>query len=315
MPPASGPGATLAVVDARTGALLWRAGATGDPHADLEVAALHRSLPAAPRVLDVDGDGLHDRLYVLDVAGQLLRFDFAQDASSRAAVAARRVADLGSPEGTERPRRFQATPDAVLERRQGRDVLALAFGSGWASRPRSIGTEDRFYVVFDALGASANVAALTEPDLADVTDGTPPGPDSPGWMFRLLAHGDGEKVTGNSLTFDHRVRFTTYQPRPAGGDAPCGPPAGTARLYTLDIRDGSPVNHIGGQPVPDEELDVEGLAPALSVSFPATVAAAPCTGPACRRQPVALLGGESIPLDFRNDPVRTSWRQLDADAE
>lgn len=315
VPPAASLGAALVVVDARTGAILWRAGGLGDPHADLEVPALRRSLPAAPRVLDVDGDGLHDRLYLLDAAGQLLRFDFTQDAPDGPAVTARRVADLGSPEGTERPRRFQATPDAVLERRQGRDVLALAFGSGWASRPRSVGTEDRFYVVFDALAEAAVTPALAESDLADITSGTPPAPDSPGWMFRLAAHGDGEKVTGNSLTFDHRVRFSTYQPLPPGTDAPCGPPAGTARLYTLDIRDGSPVNRIGDRPAPEQELDLQGLAPALSVAFPAGVAAVPCTGPACRRQPEALLGGQRIPLDFRNDPVRTSWRQLDADAE
>jgi len=314
VPPTTGLGAGLAVVDARSGRILWRAGGTGDAHADLEVAALRRSLPASPRVLDVDGDGLHDRLYVLDVAGQLLRFDFQPAPAGDTAVTARRIADLGSPEGTERPRRFQATPDVVLERRQGRDVLALAFGSGWASRPRSAGTVDRFYVVFDGLGAATGGPVLAEPDLTDVTDGTAPPPDSPGWMFRLVAHGDGEKVTGNSLTFDHRVRFTTFQPLPSASDAPCGPPAGAARLYTLDVRDGSPVNHVGDRPVPAEDLDLEGLAPALSVSFPA-LGAAPCASPACRRGPAGLLGGRRVPLDFRNDPVRTSWRQLDADAE
>jgi len=316
VPPATSRGAGLALVSARSGATLWRAGGTGDPHADLEVTDLRRSLPAAPRVLDTDGDGLHDVAYVLDAGGQLLRFDFTHGASGSARVSARRIADLGSGPGTAPPRRFQVTPDAVLETRQGREVLALAFGSGWASRPRSGGAEDRFYVVFDALGATAARPVLREPDLTDVTDGPATvAPDAPGWMFRLAAHGDGERVTGNSLTFDHRVRFTTYQPLPPAAEAPCGPPAGVARLYTLDIRDGSPVNHLGDRPVPDEVLDLEGLAPGLVVSFPGAAPPAGCAGAACRRLAEALLGGRRVPLDFRNDPVRTSWRQLDADGE
>jgi type IV pilus assembly protein PilY1 len=312
--PASSLGAALAVVTAQTGAVLWRAGGIRDPLADLEVPSLHRSLPAAPRVLDTDGDGLDDRAYVVDAAGQLLRFDFATGGG--AGVAARRVAHLGVPAGDGTARRFRVTPDAVPERREGQDVIALAFGSGWTSRPRSSGTVDRFYVVFDPLHAAAAPPALDESMLADVT-----GPDAvlpagaPGWMYRLAGHGDGEKVTGQSLTFDHRVRFTTYQPLPPPADAPCGPPAGTARLYTLDIRDGSPVNRVGDRPVPDEEIDLEGLAPALAVSFPPAPGVQGCGTWTCRGVPTGWLGGRALPLGYRNDPVKTSWRQLDAQAE
>ena len=315
-PPVSSLGAGVAIVAASSGAVLWRAGGPGDPLADLEVPGLLRSLPAAPRLLDTDGDGLHDRAYLLDVGGQLLRLDFVHAGEGAANATIRRVAELGTGAGPEPPRRFQATPDAVLERRQGRDVLALAFGSGWASRPRSRGAIDRFYVVFDALHGSSAGQPLGESDLADVTDTPAPLPDAaPGWMFRLARHGEGEKVTGDSLTFDHRVRFTTYQPLPPPSEAPCGPPSGVARLYTLDVRDGSPVNRVGDHPVPDEDLDVDGLAPALSVPFLAASGDGGCAAAGCGRVPTGLLGGRALPLDFRNEPVRTSWRQLDADTE
>jgi len=72
--------------------------------------------------------------------------------------------------------------------------------------------------------------------------------------------------------------------------------------------------HAGDRPVPDEELDVDGLAPALGIAFPPASQAA-CSHGGCRRAPTGLLGGRVVPLGFRNDPVRTSWRQLDADAE
>jgi type IV pilus assembly protein PilY1 len=315
VPPTTSLGAGLAVVAAASGTVLWRAAGPADPQADLELTDLRRSLPAAPRVLDSDGDGLHDRVYVLDAGGQLFRFDFPVNAVGDPAVTARRLADLGMPEGPDGPRRFQASPDVVLERRQGTDVLALSFGSGWASRPRSREAVDRFYVVFDAPHGGAAAEVIDESDLTDVTDdatGLPPA--AAGWMYRLVAHGDGEKVTGSSLTFDHRLRFTTYQPLPAPAETPCGPPAGIARLYTLDIRDGRPVNHVGDRPVPDEELDVDGLAPALGIAFPPASQAA-CSHSGCRQAPTGLLGGRVVPLGFRNDPVRTSWRQLDADAE
>lgn len=222
----------------------------------------------------------------------------------------------GSCSASTSPRRFIATPDAVLERRDGSDVLALAFGSGWVSRPRARGTVDRFYVVFDPLRGLPTHPTPGESDLADATDPeAPPPPDAPGWFYRLASHGDGEKVTGNSLTFDHRLRFTTYQPLPSPAAAPCGPPAGLARLYTLDIRDGRPVNYVDGLPEPDEPLAVEGLAPGLGMSLGAGVATQGCAAYACRRDPTLLLGGRAIPLDFDNRPVRTSWRQLDVEPE
>ena len=315
-PPVSSRGAGLAIVAAASGTVLWRAGGPGDPLADLEVPGLGRSLPAAPQLLDTDGDGFHDRAYVLDVSGQLLRFDFVQSGDGAAVASARRVADLGEGAPPGHPRRFQSTPDAVLERRQGRDVIALAFGSGWTSRPRSPSGVDRFYVVFDDLHGAPPRPPIDESVLVDVTDLRGPLPaDATGWFFRLAAHGEGEKVTGHSLTFDHRVRFTTYQPLPPSRESPCGPPAGVARLYTLDIRDGSPVNRVGDRPVPDEELDVDGLAPELVVSFPAASGDGECPAAGCRRMPTALLGGRSMPLHYGNEPVRTSWRQLDADAE
>lgn len=314
-PPVSSLGAALAIVAAGTGAVLWRAGGPSDPLSDLEVPELRRSLPAAPRVLDTDGDGFDDRAYIVDAGGQLLRFDFSRLPAGTSTITAGRIADLGAPSPTGRPRHFQATPDAVVERRQGQDVIALAFGSGWTSRPRSSGTVDRFYVLFDGLRGAIARQVPDESALTDVTESpVAVAVDAPGWMFRLAAHGEGEKVTGNSLTFDHRVRFATYQPLLPDQDAPCGPPVGVARLYTLDIRDGSPVNHVGDRPVPDEELDVAGLAPALRVAFPAAPWDDSCFAGACRA-PQGLLGGLAMPLGFRNDPTRTSWRQLDAEAE
>ena len=169
--------------------------------------------------------------------------------------------------------------------------------------------------MFDDLAGPGPSPALEEADLADVTAPPHEAPGgAAGWMLRLAGHGSGEKTAGASFTFDHRLRFATYQPRPPAADAPCGPPAGVSRLYTLDVRTGRPLNWIGDQPVPDEPIVAAGLPPGLDVAFPAAPLG-DCGSGGCARRPFALAGGNSIPLDFSNDPVRTSWRQLDANGQ
>jgi len=307
--PARSLGAAVAIIDLESGRLLWRAGAAG-PDTDLEVPELQRSAATPPRVLDADGDGLDDRLYLLDIGGTLLRVDFPRgeiDTGATAMLLARLGAD--PPAG---PRRFLAAPDVVPVERNGVRQFAIAAGSGWLSRPRAPDVDDAFFVVFDDQAGPGRSPALEEPDLADVTAPPHEAPGgAPGWMLRLARHGSGEKTAGASFTFDHRLRFATYQPRPPADDAPCGPPVGVSRLYTLDVRTGRPLNWIGDQPVPEEPIVAAGLPPGLDVAFPAAPRGA-CGGGSCTRHPFALAGGNSIPLDFPNDPVRTSWRQLDA---
>ncbi|AHI30176.1 pilus assembly protein [Marinobacter similis] len=62
-------GRALYVVDAETGNRLWWAGPAGSG-ADLELADMKYSIPASPKVLDVNGDGLADQVYVGDMEGR-----------------------------------------------------------------------------------------------------------------------------------------------------------------------------------------------------------------------------------------------------
>jgi len=306
-----GPGAALTILDARTGARLWTAGGPALVQADLRDPDLSRSLPSAPRVLDRDGDGFADLAYAVDIGGQLWRFGLP---SAGRAASVRRIATVGDP-GDAPERRFFHTPDVIFEPVGGRARFAIAFGSGWLSRPRETKSEDRFYAVFDWPMQSTGADPLRETDLIDITEPTAAlPPDARGWMLRLTRNGAGEKTAGSSVTVDHRLRFTTYQPLARQPAAPCGPPAGKSRLYTLDVRDGRPVNWVNDEPAASEELPASGLPPGIRVSFPVERASAGCAGSACRT-PVAIVGGRSIGLDFRNDPVKSSWRQLDVPAD
>ncbi|MEX1994271.1 MAG: PilC/PilY family type IV pilus protein [Steroidobacteraceae bacterium] len=299
--PVTGPGAALHVVDAMTGRVLWSGGSAET--LDLHLPDFRASLPSAPRALDLDGDGYLDRAYAIDVTGGLWRFEFASGRGTRELAQATVLAQLGGA-----ARRFHATPDVSVTRLAGRDVLAVAVGSGWLARPRDASIVDRIYVVFDR-DAGGGRRVIVESDLHDATDdgAAMPLPGS-GWFRRLDRHGAGEKVIGPAITFDHVLRFQTYQPVAQDPSSPCGPPRAITRLHAIDIRSGQPQrDSVAQETGEDEEPADSGLPVALRFGFP-TRWDGPCAS--CRPRPFGLIGAAAFDPGYAGDPVRTSWRKL-----
>ena len=295
-------GASLSLLDAATGHLLWRAAGDDSLHPDLPVSAMKASLASAPRVLDLDGDGYADRLYLVDVAGDLWRLDLRNRAMPSALASARLVARLGG-EG----RRFYSTPDISAIRRAASLEFAVSVGSGWLARPRDMTIVDRIYSIRDRDIGGTGV--LSEADLYDatVTD-VPMPPAAPGWYVRLDRHGAGEKAIGSSVTFDHRLYFATYQPSAAPLSAACGPPQAIKRLHILDVRTGLAATQVQLPDEPGEkEISASGLPAPLRFAFPGPWDSA-CAD--CRARPFGIAGAECFDAGFGNDPVRTSWRKL-----
>ncbi len=286
----SGAGDALHIVDAATGRLLWS-------------LPEFTTLPSAPRALDLDGDGYLDRAYLVDVTGNLWRIDFASGAALAGIASARRIARLGTG-----AHRFFATPDAAIVQLGGESRLAIAVGSGALTRPRGSSLVDRAYVLFDSLTGAAG-AEVDEEDLFDATDAAGALPlDARGWYVRLEAHGAGEKVIGSTVTFDHVLRFQTYQPLPADAAEPCGPPRAVARRYALDLRTALPANTVADSEEDEpEELPVSGLPAPLRFGFD-TRWEGRCNG--CRPRPFGMSGGSTFDPGYSGDPVRTSWRKL-----
>ena len=298
---ANGAGNALHVLDAVTGRTLWRSGSDAD--ADLPVRGLTASLPSAPRALDLDGDSRLDRAYMVDIGGGLWRFDFTNGRRVNELAQARLLARLGT--GAQR---FHETPDVSLAWSAGQLQVAIATGSGWLARPRDTAIVDRISVVFDRESAAGS-RVLTESDLHDATDGIAAMPSSaPGWFRRIESSGPGEKIIGPAVTFDHVLRFQTYQPLAEDDTTPCGPPRALRRLYALDIRTGlrhaSSIEFEADDP---EELPGSGLPVALRFGFPdrSDVACADC-----RARPFGIIGAETFDPGYAGDPVRTSWRRL-----
>ena len=301
-PGSSAAGASLSILDATTGRSLWRAAGNGSLQPDLHLPAMSASLASAPRVLDLDGDGHADRLYIIDIEGGLWRFDLRNGAVPSELASARLLARLGG-DG----QRFYATPDLSAIRWAAGLEFAVSVGSGWLARPRDTNVTDRIYSIRDR--TTADTTVLTDADLHDATLGAAPMPaTAPGWFVRLDRHGAGEKMIGSSVTFDHRLYFTTYQPVPAPPSAICGPPPGIRRLHMLDVRTGleAPRAELP-EGSPRDEILGSGLPPALRFAFPRPWDGA-CAD--CRPRPFAIAGAELFDAGFGNDPVKTSWRKL-----
>jgi type IV pilus assembly protein PilY1 len=296
-PTGAGVGNSLLVLDAATGRLLWTGGDADDD--DLRLSGL-ASLAAAPRALDLDGDGFLDRTYVVDVTGELWRLDFATGRSAASLAEAKLLASLGT--GAQR---FHATPDVSVARIGGVDRIAIAVGSGWLARPRDSSVTDRIYTIFDQDAAGV----LTEPDLHEVTPtaGAMPA-TAAGWFARLEAHGPGEKIIGPTVTFDHALYFQTYQPVSNEDLEPCGPPRAIRRLYSLDVRSGVPhATAVDSEEDDAEEIAGPGLPVGLRIGFPERW---PEACPGCKPRPFAVIGGETFDTGYAGDPVKTSWRKL-----
>ena len=260
------------------------------------------SLPSAPRALDLDGDRLARPCLRARRSGLACGdLDFYSGRPRAELATAQRLARLGSGE-----QRFFATPDVSMAQIGNDSRIAIAAGSGWITRPRDTGLEDRMYVVFDRAPPGA-ARELADANLFDATDAkdairrTRPA----GTSARIARR--GREVAGTTVTFDHALRVQTYQPLPVDEAAPCGPPRSAARIYALDVRTACPAHRRGVGGRRTREIAASGLPAARDSHFPAA-GTDPCEG--CRPRPFGIIGGETFDPGYAGDPVRTSWRKL-----
>jgi len=331
-------GMSLYMLDAVSGAVLWRAGFTGSG-ADLELARMDHAIPSDVAVLDTNGDGFADRLYVGDLAGQLWRFDITNGNSRSNLIAGGVIASLGTHDDSvpslAATRRFYNVPDvAAVEKRGTAPYMNIAIGSGYRGHPLNTSMQDRLYAVRDFLPftplTQAQYSALTvihDADLTDITSSVTPtiAPASPGWKLLLNQPGNswvGEKVLTAASTFNDQILFTTYTPGASSSSAgSCIPTIGTNKFYAISVFDGSPVanlNHHDNQTIDDRSttLAQSGIAPSLAFLFPAPTTTLGINGQPVNstQSPVVCMSGVEVLGACRNfqSRIKTYWNEADA---
>jgi type IV pilus assembly protein PilY1 len=334
-------GNRIFMLDAVTGAPLWRAGPDTDTTAELQIPStlaverqMNNSIPSDVRVIDLDGDQLADRMYVADTGARVWRFDIINGEKPAALVRGGVFASLGRAGGAGTDptdaRRFYYAPDVSMLKQNGSVFLNIALGSGYRGHPLDEQIHDRFYSLRDRTPfvrpTQAEYDALaiikdTDTNLIDVSTNIRPTIPATalGWKMDLnVPSWEGEKVLAESLTFAGTILFTTYLPQAGdtiNGSNSCVARQGRNRLYAVAAVDGSPVLNRDnsadadgnvsktGDEVEDRwgDLAQSGIAPEAVILFPET------SVPAC------IVGVESCGVSFTNDPQRTFWYQRDTE--
>ncbi|WP_217651074.1 pilus assembly protein [Atopomonas hussainii] len=168
-------GNALYVVDATTGALLWMAGPATDTAANVKIASMTNSIPADPALIDLNGDGIIDKIFAADTRGQIFRFDLNSSTTNATNFATGgRIASFGGT-NAQNNRRFYNKPDvALIKERGGKTFFTISIGSGYRAHPLNEDTLDRFYVIrdFDVYTTPSSYVTVTENDMVDASSVT-----------------------------------------------------------------------------------------------------------------------------------------------
>lgn len=248
-------GRGVLVLNALTGALLWRVGP--DAGATVTVADMDYSIPGEVVALNRDRDssaraivgkenilpGYVDRLYATDTGGNVWRIDVSGNSTADWRVA--KLASLGG--SGPNLRKFMHRVDVVYSEDGLGKFDAILLGSGDREHPFDQSVQNRFYMIKDR-DVAATTPATTRPvieedDLYDATENCAQQGcvgqtateaqaailQASGWFFDLLP---GEKVVNPATTVAGSTFFSTNQP---DVDA-CGSNLGFAREYQIDYK-------------------------------------------------------------------------------
>ncbi len=237
-------GRGLVAFDAYGGDIVWSAqpDCTGAPGKCLPVAGLTRAIPSDVTLLDRDGDGYIERLYVGDVGGNLWRADFeTKDGNAPANWTMAKLAALGGAANSNDARKFFYAPDVVSTATYD----AVSAGTGDREHPlysasttpgTAYNVVNRLYMIKDTntTGIPSTWTPITEAGLFDTTvqpyDGSGKG-------FYITLADRGEKAVNAPLTVGGYTTVGTNTPSaPKAGV--CYPNLGTARSYSYSFLTG-----------------------------------------------------------------------------
>lgn len=242
-------GGAIYLVD-REGRLLWKAD-----------TAMGYSMPADVTVIDSNDDAIADRMYAVDLAGQIWRIDLA-DMSSPGSTTVNLFATVANT--GYQP--FHYPPTVSLTRLGGKTLLAITIGSGDRTDPLNVTAQNYLYTFMDSDIANGPPATMTNPltsgDLYDITDLTLGSTtaslrqsayemllQSDGWVLKLQP---GEKVLAGASVVENTVLVTTFRPVFDGDPTQCETTINSeSRLYSLALATGSPLYDSNGMRQPN----------------------------------------------------------------
>lgn len=270
-------GNALYIVDAETGALIWKAKngvfnplamfTANDPIDDsndnsYKHPLLVDSIPSQVSILDTDGDGNIDRFYVGDTGGRMWRGDIASnDRNDWTFTPIFSIGRHDDPSlSVSQDRRFFHRPDFVPTRSETGNYDVILSATGDQADPYNLTTENFLYAFRDAdivsgkapadvITAEVQLALLAEDAthsaFVDITDqclsaeGSCPDDSALATGWKLQLSSAGEKGLTTPLTLNGITFLTTYVPSDPAA-AICIPQEGFSNIYAVALNNGRP---------------------------------------------------------------------------
>jgi type IV pilus assembly protein PilY1 len=301
-------GNALYIVDAWTGELLWWASrAAGSvQHSDLKY-----SIPMSVKVLDLDGDGITDRLYFADIVGQMFRTQF--DAAGLGEIT--KIADMGEERNyiplAQHRFFFRAPSVAPMRTQTGQLRVAIALGSGDVTAPLATGAKDRLFVLYDDYwltdeSSSVPLQSASLPEVVPEVEGEQKATaGARGWQM-ALDDDVGEKVLSSPLIVNGDLYVATWLPAGArASQMAClkAPEPHHAKLYSISLADGRASHFFGDDGVVARTFKMNGVPP-------------PIQWVSQGRRAVLLFGTYVLPFPSHDEDRslmairKTEWRRL-----
>lgn len=250
-----GRGNAVYIVDALTGNIVWK---TKPAH------GITHAVAAPVRVVDVDQNGLADRLYFSTTGGNIWRVDLnASNLNGSGTLNDLRQAKVTKFASLGASHKFFVEPDIAIFKYKGRYVLSLSIGSGERPNPLKTNNDDYFFALFDenifqlptsSTGSIDTTQLYNAP--ATGIDLTSPNRTYKGWKLKLgSASLKGEKVLSSALTFNNMVMFTSF----GIGDTTLTPQtcdqstSNVSSLYVLDLLSGGVTLDLNNDGVIDDK--------------------------------------------------------------
>ena len=236
-------GRAVYVVDITNGNQIWKYSYSNDSN-------MKYCIPSDITQLDVNGDGLIERLYVGDVGGEIWRFDIgdmSNTASWKGELIFKGSGKLFYP------------PDVTFESDRGSGTYdMLFFGTGDREKPNNTTVVSTLYAIKDYDTLPTPLTTLTESNLIDVTQDALQSSSTTqtqkatilasmksasGWYIRLnQSAGEnpdpGEKCSGSAIVLGGAAYYTTFTPTPINTQTVCSLGTGSGNVYSMQYQTG-----------------------------------------------------------------------------
>jgi type IV pilus assembly protein PilY1 len=272
-------GNAIYIVDASDGTLLRSVSNTG---ASLNISGMDNAIPSNLATVDINGNGIVDRIYAADVGGRIIRVDFPDGDAGGGAPSGGIVADIN--QGSDANRKFFTTPQVGYYARGIHQFLVLLIGTGDHAHPLDSDITDRFYMIKDGniWNQVSDYETAVDNDFIPATDtalvnGQVLNDGSKGWYIGFTG---SEKSYSRAILYDYAIFFTTYRADRVIPDESCqvASTTGSARIYGIDlISANAAIDWNGESDAPlslsdrSTELELQGIPPSPMLIFPGGV--------------------------------------------